>query len=338
MIQNIALVGCGTVGRALLELLSDKRELLKARFGFEYRVCLIATRSRGVVCDPAGLDIEAALSALREKNSLLDFPQSSGNFSELLSLSEANILVEATPTNIETGEPALEHITSALNQNIHVATVNKGPISLAFDSLLSLAEARHVRLRYEGTVMSGTPLIDLAQHGLAGATINRVEGILNGTTNYMLTRMETGADYADALSEAQKLGYAEANPSGDVDGWDAAIKVSILAKVLFGADLPVARIDRKGISNVSRADVQAADKRGERIRLVATIENSEGRVSGSVQPLSLPLEHPLAQVRGAMNAACLTTDTLGPVTLIGAGAGGRETAQGLLADILNIAR
>ena len=335
---NIALTGCGTVGKALLELLHEKREMLKNRFHFEYNISLISARSKGILLNPAGLDLDGALSALHEKNSLCGFPQSSGSFSELLIQSEANILVEATPTNLNTAEPALEHITTALNQNIHVVTVNKGPIALNFNALQALAEAHHVQLRYEGTVMSGTPLIELAQHGLAGAAINRIEGILNGTTNYMLTRMENGASYEEALIEAQELGYAETDPSGDVDGWDAAVKVSILAKALFGVDLPIDQVDRTGISGISSEDIQAANKKGERIRLIAAIENHGDAIRGSVQPLSLPLTHPLSQVQGVMNAACLTTDTLGPVTLIGAGAGGRETAQALLADILNIAQ
>ena len=338
MTWNIALTGCGTVGKALLELLHEKREMLKNRFHFEYNISLISARSKGILLNPAGLDLDGVLSALHEKNSLSEFPQSSGSFSELLTESKANILVEATPTNLNTAEPALAHITTALNQNIHVVTVNKGPIALNFNALQALAEAHHVQLRYEGTVMSGTPLIELAQHGLAGAAINRIEGILNGTTNYMLTRMENGASYEEALKEAQDLGYAETDPSGDVDGWDAAVKVSILAKALFGVDLPVDQVDRTGISGISSEDIQAADKKGERIRLIAAIENHGDAIRGSVQPLSLPLTHPLSQVQGVMNAACLTTDTLGPVTLIGAGAGGRETAQALLADILNIAQ
>ena len=335
---NIALTGCGTVGKALLELLHEKREMLKNRFHFEYNISLISARSKGILLNPAGLDLDGVLSALHEKNSLCGFPQSSGSFSELLTESKANILVEATPTNLNTAEPALAHITTALNQNIHVVTVNKGPIALYFNALQVLAEAHHVQLRYEGTVMSGTPLIELAQHGLAGAAINRIEGILNGTTNYMLTRMENGASYEEALKEAQDLGYAETDPSGDVDGWDAAVKVSILAKALFGVDLPIDQVDRTGISGISSEDIQAANKKGERIRLIAAIENHGDAIRGSVQPLSLPLTHPLSQVQGVMNAACLTTDTLGPVTLIGAGAGGRETAQALLADILNIAQ
>ena len=338
MTWNIALTGCGTVGKALLELLHEKREMLKNRFHFEYNISLISARSKGILLNPAGLDLDGVLSALHEKNSLSEFPQSSGSFSELLTESKANILVEATPTNLNTAEPALAHITTALNQNIHVVTVNKGPIALNFNALQALAEAHHVQLRYEGTVMSGTPLIELAQHGLAGAAINRIEGILNGTTNYMLTRMENGASYEEALIEAQELGYAETDPSGDVDGWDAAVKVSILAKALFGVDLPIDQVDRTGISGISSEDIQAADKKGERIRLIAAIENHGDAIRGSVQPLSLPLTHPLSQVQGVMNAACLTTDTLGPVTLIGAGAGGRETAQALLADILNIAQ
>ena len=333
MIWNIALIGTGNVGKGFLEVLFEKKDFLREHYDFNYRITCIATRTKGVVCDPSGLNEAAILDAFKRKGNLLDFEQSTLPFSELLTSSGAHIMVETTPTNVETAEPAMTHVSTALANRIHVVTANKGPVALHFKKLLDLAKENGVELRYEATVMSGTPIIDTVLHSLAGARITKLEGILNGTTNYMLTRMEEGVRYEDALLEAQKLGYAEADPSGDVDGWDAAVKVVILAESLFNHHLTIDEVNRTGISKVTLDDIVLAKSKKGHIRLVATIE-SDGRAT--VAPILLPSGHPLSQVRGVTNAACITTDTLGPVTLIGAGAGGRESAQGLLSDILNI--
>ncbi|HNS00802.1 MAG TPA: homoserine dehydrogenase, partial [Anaerolineae bacterium] len=201
-----------------------------------------------------------------------------------------------------------------------------------------LAAAQGVLFRFEGTVMSGTPAIRLARSALAGSQISQMQGILNGTTNYILTQMEGGQSYADSLAEAQRLGYAEADPTADVEGWDAAGKAVILANVLMGGDLRVADVDRTGISGLSLADVEAARAAGERWKLIARVWQEDNVARASVRPTRLPLSHPLAGVSGAVNACTYTTDLLGDVTLVGPGAGRLETGYAVLGDLLEIVR
>ena len=186
--------------------------------------------------------------------------------------------------------------------------------------------------------MSGTPFIDMMRSGMAGCTALKVEGIVNGTTNFMLTKMAEGAEYGAALAEAQALGYAEADPTGDVEGWDSAVKVSILAKILFGADIPVDRVERTGITGITPAQIEAAKKNGCAIKLVAGIDASGAQLRAYVEPKEIPLSHPLASINGGTNAITVTTDNLGDVTLIGPGAGRRETGQALLGDIIRMSR
>ena len=338
MINKIALAGCGNVGTALLELLCEKKDELRENYGFEYKVVLVSARSKGTIMNPEGIDLGAALGSLRETRTFEKLPRAEGTFEELLERSGATVLAECTPTNLKTGEPGLTHIRAALSRGIGVTTVNKGPISLALDELTALAKADGARLSYEGVVMSGTPVIDMIKSGLAGCAVKKFEGILNGTTNFMLTKMAEGAEYGAALAEAQSLGYAEADPTGDVEGWDAAVKVSILAKILFGADIPVEKIERTGITRITPAQLEAAKKNGCAVKLIAGIDASGAQLRAYVEPKEIPLSHPLASINGGTNAITVTTDNLGDVTLIGPGAGRRETAQALLGDIIRMSR
>ena len=337
MIMNVALTGCGNVGRAFLELIRDKKEQLERQYGLELRVTLVVTHRKGVVLDRGGIDLALLLKELEENGSFSSFPQASGSFEELLRLSGARILAEATPTNLTTGEPGLSYMRSALSMGLHVVTVNKGPLAAAWDELQALAREHSAKFRYEGVVMSGTPLVQMAQHGLLGCAIQKVEGILNGTTNFMLSVMEAGLSFDEALAEAQKRGYAEADPSGDLEGWDAAVKVSILARILFGAALPVGDVEREGITHISGEQVRNARKHGRRIKLISGIERrSDGRIRGFVAPREVNLNSPLAGISGASNAVTLSTDNLGEITLSGPGAGQRETAQALLMDLIGV--
>ncbi len=338
MAWNIALVGCGNVGAALLETLHEKKDWLKKRYGFDFQVVMITDLIKGTIVDPGGIDLAKALADIRETGKFTRFTPPGGTFPEWLDRSGATMLAEATPTDLKTGEPGLTHIREALSRGIHVTTTNKGPIALAYDELTAIAEKKNACLRYEGVVMSGTPILFLGQEGLRGCAFQKLEGIVNGTTNYMLTRMGAGLDYASALKEAQEKGYAEANPEGDVEGWDAAVKVSLLARLLFGAVLPVDQITREGITKITSADIEKAKSEGKRIKLIAGIDTTVGGVTGFVRPQAVAATHPLASIDGATNAVCLTTDLLGPVTLIGPGAGRRETAQALLVDLLAIAQ
>lgn len=339
MLNKIVLVGCGNVGTALLGLLHEKKGLLEKKYGFKYEVTCVTDLMKGTLCAPEGLDLERVLKEIKTNGSLENIggrPRS--DFTALLDESRATLLAEATPTNLQTGEPGLTHIRAALVRGISVTTTNKGPLSIAWDELTETAKATGANLRYEGVVMSGTPVIQLAERGLAGAEITGIEGILNGTTNFILTRMSAGADYAGALEEARRLGYAEADPTGDVDGWDTAAKVSILARVIFGKNLPVSEVERLGIAGITPEKISEAENAGYKIKPVAGIGMVNGVLRGYVTPRELPLNHPLAFVDGALNAVRITTDSLGDITLTGPGAGRRETGQALLADLIAMAK
>lgn len=336
MTNNIAIAGCGNVGTALLEILNSKSAELREKYGFEFKVVLINDLMKGVIADPAGLDLAAVTEALHTKHSLADFPQAEGSFEELLDLSGATVLAECTPTNVKTGEPGLSHIKAALSRGINVTTTNKGPIAVAFDELKTLAAECGAKLSYEGVVMSGTPLISMLEDGMAGCSVLAVEGILNGTTNYILTKMAEGKSYSEALAEATALGYAEADPSGDVEGWDAAAKVAILARLLFNESIAVSEVEREGITKVTEAELLTAAEKGNVIKLIAGLKKEENQIKAFVKPMELPRSNPLASIGGAVNAATVITDHLGAVTLTGPGAGRTETGQALLGDIIRM--
>ena len=339
MIHNIALAGCANVGTALLEILNEKRMELSEKYGFNFRVTLITDLMKGTVLDPVWIDQEKIVENLKEGKGFDPFPKGEGTFGELLEKSRATMLAEATPTDLKTGEPGLSHIRAALSRGIHVTTTNKGPVAVAFDELSTLADTCGAKFRYEGVVMSGTPLIQMLRSGMAGCTILKLEGILNGTTNFILTKMSNeGSSYAEALEEATSLGYAEADPSGDVLGWDAAGKVSILAKVIFGKDIPVTEVERQGITGVTPENIKEAFDNGYTVKLIAGLNWINGILYAYVTPKEIPLSHPLASIRGATNAVTITSDNLGEVTLIGPGAGRRETGQALLTDLIAMCR
>jgi homoserine dehydrogenase len=223
-----------------------------------------------------------------------------------------------------------------LREGRHVVTANKGPIALHYQELAALAAASGVALGVEGTVMGGTPVMRLGSRLLADAGIRSAQGILNGTTNFILSRMAAGESYAAALGEAQARGYAEADPTADVEGYDAAVKTVILGNLLLGGQLGMADVDRAGISTLTLEDVEAARSEGAVWKLIGRVERDGDRLSASVGPRKLPLTHPLAAVSGPTNAITLTTDLLGDVTLVGPGAGRVETGYALLSDLLAI--
>ncbi|MDL2298436.1 homoserine dehydrogenase [Synergistaceae bacterium OttesenSCG-928-D05] len=337
MIHKIALAGCGNVGTALLEILHEKKEELAAKYNFNYKVTFVTDLMKGTVVDPEGIDLGKLLENIRADRSFARFPQSEGTFHNLLEKSKATMLAEATPTNLKTGEPGLTHIRAALSRGISATTTNKGPVAIAYDELQKLAKDCGAKFRYEGVVMSGTPLLQMLENGLAGANVIKIEGILNGTTNFILTKMDEGMTYAAALEEATNLGYAEADPSGDVEGWDAAVKVSILAKILFGKEVPVSDIHRIGITDITPDKIAEAKEAGYRVKLIAGIKTTNNNLECYVMPKEIPLDAPLASIGGATNAVTVTTDNLGDVTLIGPGAGRKETGQALLTDLVAMA-
>ncbi len=336
--MKIALIGFGVVGQGLAEILRDKSAELEADYGFRGEIVAVATASRGTLYHPDGLDINDLLTAVGRGH--LDYYPDVADLTrgwdiDTIALnSNADVLVECSATNLQTGQPALATCLTAIENGKHIVLANKGPVAVAYAELKEAARRSDVRLLFEGTVMAGTPALRLAMGALAGCEIREARGILNGTTNYILTQMESGMSYADALAEAQRLGYAESDPTADVDGWDAAGKVIILAAALFDRKLTLNDIDVTGISAITLADVQAAAAVGERWKLIARVTPA----GGSVRPVRVPLGDPLAAVSGATNAITYATDLLGDVTLVGAGAGRKQTGFALLSDLLDIAR
>jgi homoserine dehydrogenase len=337
---KLAFIGFGTVAQGCAERLVMKKAQLSQEHGFEYRVVSISDTLKGSIQNNDGIDLSEALR-LAKGGKKLDGQGMKGvaGLSSLESIraSEADVVVEASWTNLKDGEPGLSHIVAALQSNKDVVTSNKGPLALAYRRLIALAKAQGRYLRFESTVMSGTPIFSLKEFGLAGARVKELKGILNGTTNYILTQMEQGMRYDEALKQAQKLGYAEANPEGDVEAYDPTAKVTILANALMNADVNYRDVEREGISEITPEDIRKASNRSERIKLVASATiGGDGKVKAAVKPTPVPYTNILAHVGGVMNALQISTDVQPDVTIIGPGAGGDSAGYGLLNDLLVI--
>jgi homoserine dehydrogenase len=340
MEYRLAIIGFGNVGQGFAEILRDHGPRLLEQSGVRYRIVGVSDSLKGSVHDPAGFDPADLLDAVRLSGNLggMDAPDRGWDGVEMARRSSADVVIELSYTDLDTGEPATGHIRAALEAGKHVVTSNKGPVALHYAELAAMARERGLEIGVEGTVMSGTPAVLAGMHLLQAAGIRRVQGILNGTCNYILTRMEEGATYEDALQEAQDNGYAEADPTGDVEGFDAAGKVVILANLLMGVPIGMDDVDRTGISGLKPADISAARDAGERWKLIGTLEPDENGVRASVRPERVPLTHPLASVGGATNAVTYSTELLGDVTLVGPGAGRLETGYSVLVDLLEIHR
>lgn len=331
--MKLALVGLGNVGQGFLQILREKLSDLDT---LQPQLVAVITRSRGTLWDPNGLDLELVYQFRQNLRLYPTTPTLQRDLDPLtlITVCNADVMIEASPSDFMTAQPALDYVYGALNSGKHAVLVNKGPIALDYHGLQDRAQEVGRKLYFEGTVMAGTPSIRLAREALQGCQITRFRGILNGTTNYILSQMENGMEYADALRRAQELGYAETDPTADVEGWDAAGKVIILAASLFGLALTFDQMRVQGISGLTLADLKSARAQGERWKLIAEA-TPEG---GSVQPMRLPLDHPLANVPDAINAIQYSTDLLGDVTLIGAGAGRLPTGFAILSDLFALHR
>lgn len=321
---DVLLAGYGTVGKALHRALGDHREHLSEVHGLDIRVVAIA-RSERVISDPDGI-------AFREDDGLA---WERGELMDLIWEVDSDVLVEATPTDLETGQPALGHVRTALHNDLPVVLANKGPIVHGYGELDERARKTGVPLRFEATVGACIPTMNAARYAFAGDRVERVEGILNGTTNFILTRMhEEGSELEQALREAQALGYAETDPSADMQGLDAAAKVVILANALLDQELTLDDVEVEGIEDLPRSAVEVAGEHGLRVKLVGEADREgTARVGPRLVPAGSTLDVP-----GALNAVRFTTKLAGTVTHTGQGAGGNPTAAALLSDLVDVAR
>jgi homoserine dehydrogenase len=337
---RLAFIGFGNVAQGLTQILLSRGEEYAQLKGIRILISAISDPIKGGAFNEDGLDPALLLETVKNTGSLKNYPDFSNEWDamEMIQNSPADVVVEMSYTNLQTGEPSTTYIAEALQRKKHVITTNKGPIALHYDRLAQIAHQHGVEMGVEGTVMSGSPTLRVGRELLAPAGIQKIEGILNGTTNYILTNMEQGKSYTDALKEAQEQGYAEADPTGDVEGFDAAAKVAILARLVMGKSIPFASIERKGISGLTLDDIKQAKASGNHWKLVGSLVRDGNQIKASVKPECLPETHPLARVGGVTNAIVFTTDLLGEVMLQGPGAGRLQTGYAIIEDLLSIYR
>ncbi len=334
---KLALQGFGNVGQALAVLLMSKKAELKSRYDITFSFSGIATGRHGAALDPDGLDINRALELVKNGGSLdqLSLLEPPANGVDFINRCNADVLFENTPVNYETGQPAVDHLKQALDNGMHAITANEGPVVHAYQQLTQLAISKQRKFFFESTVMDGAPIFSLFRSSLPGANLLSFTGILNSTTNLILGRMEDGESFEAAVAQAQKIGIAETDPSGDVDGWDAAVKVAALVTVLMGIPLKPAEVERTGIREIQAQDIQDAKDKGLRWKLVCNAGRENNRVRASVSPQMVSPGSPLYQVDGTTSIVQFETDVLGSLSIIESDPGPHTTAYGLLADFLN---
>jgi homoserine dehydrogenase len=334
---RLALVGFGNVGRALARLLLRKQDELEARYRITFRVTGICTGRHGAAINPDGLDIPRTLSLVENGQNLSVIsqqpaPQTGTDFIRACS---ADVLFENTPVNHLNGQPAVEHIRTALEAGMHAITANKGPVVHGYSELTSLAAKQGRRFRFESAVMDGAPIFSLFRKTLPLAHLQGFTGILNSCTNLILERMEGGESFDQAVAYAQSIGIAETDPSGDVDGWDAAIKVAALVSVLMGFPLTPQQVPRQGIRGLTPETLAQARREGKRWKLVCSAEREGSLVHTSVAPQMVPAESPLFSVGGTSSFVQFRTDTLPGLGILESNPGPDTTAYGLLADFID---
>jgi homoserine dehydrogenase len=337
--MSLLLMGVGHVGRRFLELLVRKQDTLQGRLGLEFILTGVADTSGVAIC-PTGLDPQQVVQIKVGGQGVAAYPcwgRSGSSALEMVQTAEADLLLEASPANLENGQPGLGCIEAALSRGMHVVTANKAPLVLAFPRLLALAGDHGVQLRFDATVAGGLPAVNLGRRDLAAAEIHRLEGILNLTTNYILTRMaQDGLSYDQALAHTQAAGHAEADPSLDVEGWDAANKLVILAHSVLDYPATLDDVTVEGIAQVTADALRQAAAEGKRVKLVATAEQDGDRYRLSVRPVWLAADHPLAQLGPKQMGIVYHTDISGVISVAIVEETPVPTASAMLRDVIDI--
>lgn len=304
---KLAMIGYGNVGRAFTKMLERRRDFLKEQYETEIAVTAIYTRSLGAILNDNGIDTSAE-----------NLPAGNHEFSavDVIEKTEYDVMVELTPVNIMTGQPATDHIRMALQRGKHVITANKGPVAWAYRELRDMANEYGVLFCHEGTVMDGVPVYNMVQNCLKGCKILEVKGIFNATTNYILNEIEKGISYEDAVLEGQRRGFVEANPSLDVDGWDACAKLTALMNVLMDVQITPMEIKREGIRDITREMILDAAKNEQKIKLICRGWVEDGKVYGSVEPTLVAKDDIYATINGTASVVTVNTDLLGEISVV----------------------
>lgn len=356
---RIALAGLGNVGSAVLSMLHREEQALRKRYGVQLCVTGVAELG-GCAVDETGLDLRLLLETLRTHGSVASLPgvgRPGMEGAELIGEARPHILLEATPVNLQHGQPGLGIVKTALQQGVHVVLANKGPVALAYEELAAMSDLgcgwgaaynatftpatgqKHCpKLRFNACVAGALPTVNLGWRDLAGCRILRIEAVFNGTTQYILRAMEEGQSYEEALSDAQRRGIAEADPSLDVDGWDAAAKLVIVANAVLGQPTRLADVDVQGIQSLSHETVQQPFTNGKRIVLVCLAELIDERYRLSVQPTPLPFDHPLARLTPDEMGVVYYTHDVHRLSAASSEPGAAPAAAAMLRDVLEIVR
>jgi homoserine dehydrogenase len=343
MHHKLAFLGFGNVARSLVRLLERKRGLLEDKYDLTYSITGIATGRHGFAVNPNGLDIHKAFELIGNGQPITSLTDSLFPISNSLSViqhSSANVMFENSPVNHKTGQPAIDHVRAALENNMHAITANKGTVVHGYRELSGLAKTKNKKFLFEATVLGGTPVFSVFREALPAAHLLSFQGIINSTTNIILTRMERGETFEQAVKYCQSIGIAETDPSADVDGWDAAIKVAALVTVLMEVPLTPQQVDRKGIREITPGMVAQAKAEGKRWKLVASAAREGDSVRARVAPELVAASSPLYGMGNSTSGLSFRTDVLGDLSIIetdreGITAGPDTTAYALLADFIN---
>lgn len=318
--MKLALIGYGRVGRAFARLLESKRA------AYPFRIVGIHTARHGTALNERGLSLEP------------EFGPPVASVEEFLERAKAEVMIELTPLNPTTGEPAISHIRAAFARRMHVITANKGPVAHACAALRQQAEQAGVQFRFEAAVMDGAPVFNLVRYTLPGVEITGFSGVLNSTSTVVLEAMERGLTLEKAVRRARRMGITEADPTLDLEGWDAAAKTAALANALMQAGLSPLEVARKGITGLKPERLQKLAAQGKTVRLVSRARRQQAGWRLSVRPEVLARTHPLAMARGTSNLLCLETDLMGTIGILSVSPGLAQTAYGLFSDLVAVAR
>ncbi|HAV78269.1 MAG TPA: homoserine dehydrogenase [Anaerolineae bacterium] len=344
MNYNLAFIGFGNVARALARLLERKSGLLESQYGITYSITGIATGSHGFAVNPDGLDVNKALELVESKqsiNSLSNSPVS--NSMEVIEQSNADVMFENSPVNTQTGQPAIDHIKAALGSGQHAITANKGPVVHGYRELTALAESMGKKFRFESAVLGGAPVFSVMREAFPLAELTSIKGIFNATTNIILSRMEEGESYEEAVKFCQSIGVAERDPTNDVDGWDAAIKVAALVTVLMNTPMSPQQVNPTGIRGITSEMIAKAKTNGQRYKLVCSAERVGENITASVAPELVDSTSPLYGMMNSNTGATFRTDVILDYSITqserpGMQGGPIETAYGLFADFVSMAK
>ncbi|MCL4531064.1 MAG: homoserine dehydrogenase [Chloroflexi bacterium] len=338
---KLAFIGFGNVGQALARLFVRKQSVLEKDYGVTFSITGIATGSHGFAVNPNGFDIDKVFEFIESGKPIS--PLSTHQVQDSLAViqnSQADVMFENSPVNHSTGQPAIDHCKAALNLNMHAITANKGAVVHAYRELTALAKSKNKKFYFEATVLGGSPVFSMFRETMPAADLIAFRGVLNSTTNIILSRMENGETFDQAVKYCQSVGVAETDPSNDVDGWDAAIKVAALVTVLMDTPFKPQQVERKGIREITPAMIAQAKVEKKRYKLVCSAERNGNQIKARVAPELVAVSDPLYGMENSTSGVAFRTDVLDDYSIIesereGMVAGPIPTAYGLFADFIN---